>query len=88
MSQIIKVTVSHISDVTKNGNRILTLREDNKTVATPFGNKIRKRAYCTAVLDDDKIPELNSVHEIDLDLFIQTEHVNKDNDMRSTWLHV
>jgi hypothetical protein len=88
MSQIIKVTVSHISEVTKNGNRILTLREDNQTVATPFGNKVRKRTYLAAVLDDDKVPELNSVHEIDLSLFIQSEHVNKDNDLRSTWLHV
>jgi len=80
--------VSKISEVTTNGNRILTLTNE-EVVETPFGSKTAKRTFCMAVVDGTE-PEANFEAELDLNQYHIVPRESHDEDgvvFTVNWLH-
>lgn len=82
--------VTKISEVTSNGNRILTLNGVGEKVQTPFGVKTPKYSFCMAV-EDGTEPEVGFEADIDISQYIQVERpfVTDENITVTTkWLSV
>lgn len=60
------LTVKKVSDVTKNGNVILTLVGESTEVGTPFGNKVVTPLFCMAVKEGTHA-EIGFSAEVNLD---------------------
>ena len=83
-----KLTVSKVSEVTKNGNRILTLTNE-EPVKTLFGNKVARRLFCMAV-EEGSQPEVGFEAELNLDDFNIIERQSHDEEgtvFTIKWIH-
>lgn len=85
-----KLTVVKVSEVTKNGNIILTLQGEGAKVDTPFGEKTPKFSFCMSVTAGTE-KEVGFSADIDLNKFNQVVRPFPSDEgvmVDCTWLHL
>jgi len=91
MAQKKAFVVTKISEVTKNGNRLISLKAEGTVKKTALGTmKTAGAFYIAPVVDDDNCPEVDDEITLDINDFeiVQRSFIGKDNEeITLNWLH-